>query len=146
MLHHQLIHVHDQYPPSYNSSSGNEVQASCVFRCIMNLLFHGAVLPQMAYLPAQEALLGVRPVASRCSTQLHWDDVPTISGLATEPLSSVTMLPSMLRSIPRQKPYRAINGVSSMHGIMQRSRMLHHDLLLHLRFQTTQVSHKYVLR
>ena len=112
----------------------------------MNLLFRGAVLPQMAYLPAQEALLGFRPVASRHSTQLHWDDVPTIFGLATEPLSSATMLPSMLRSIPRQKPYRAIGGVSNMHGIMQGSRMLHHDLLLHVRFQTAQVSHEHVLR
>ena len=111
----------------------------------MKLLFCGAVLPQMAYLPAQEALPGLRPISSRRSTQLHRHNIPTISGLATEPLSSATMLPSMLRSIPRRKPYRAISGVSSMHGIMQGSWMLHHDLLLHLQFQTTQVSHAYVL-
>ena len=67
----------------------------------MNLLFRGAVLPQMAYLPTQEALPGFRPVASRRSTQLHRDNVPAISGLATEPLSSATVLPSMLWSIPR---------------------------------------------
>ena len=112
----------------------------------MNLLFRGAVLPQMAYLPAQEALPGFRPVTSCRSTQLHWDDVPAISGLATEPLSSATVLPSMLRSIPRLKPYCAIRRVSSLHGIVQGSWMLHHDLLLHLRFQTAQVSHEYVLR
>ena len=100
----------------------------------------------MAYLPTQEALPGFRPVASRRSTQLHWDNVPAIFGLATEPLSSATVLPSMLRPISRQKPYCAISGVSSMHGIVQGGRMLHHDLLLHLRFQTAQVSHEYVLR
>ena len=109
----------------------------------MNLLFRGAVLPQMAYLPAQEALPGFRPVASRRSTQLHWDDVPAIFGLTTEPLPSATVLPSMLRPIPCRKPD---GGVSSMHGIVQGGRMLHHDLLLHLRFQTAQVSHEYVLR
>ena len=32
-----------------------------------------------------------------------------------------------------------------MHCIMQGSRVLHHDLLLHLRFQTVQVGHEYVL-
>ena len=100
----------------------------------------------MADLPAQEALPGFRPVSSRRSTQLHWDDVPAIFGLATEPLSSATVLPSMLRPISRRKPYCAISGVSSMHGIVQGGRMLHHDLLLHLRFQTAQVSHEYVLR
>ena len=99
----------------------------------------------MAYLPTQEALPGFRPVTSRRSTQLHWDDVPAMFGLATEPLSSTAMLPSMLWSIPRQKPYRAISRVSSMHCIMQRTWMLHYDLLLHLRFQTAQVSHEYVL-
>ena len=112
----------------------------------MNLLLHRIVLLRMANLPAQEALPGFRPVASRRSTQLHWDDVPAIFGLATEPLSSATVLPSMLRPIPRQKPYRAISRVSSMHGIVQGGQMLHHDLLLHLRFQTAQVSHEYVLR
>ena len=100
----------------------------------------------MANLPAQEALPGFRPVASRRSTQLHWDDIPAISGLATEPLSSTTVLPSMLRPIPCQKPYHAISGVSSMHSIVQGGRMLHHDLLLHLRFQTAQAGHEYVLR
>ena len=99
----------------------------------------------MAYLPTQEALSGFRPISSRRSTQLHWDDVPAIFGLASEPLSSAAVLPSMLRPIPCRKPYRAISGVSSVHCIMQRSRMLHHDLLLHLRFQTVQVSHEYVL-
>ena len=99
----------------------------------------------MADLPAQEALPGFRPVSSRRSTQLHWDDVPAIFGLATEPLSSATMLSSMLQPIPCRKPYRAISGVSSMHSIVQGGRMLHHDLLLHLRFQTAQVGHEYVL-
>ena len=99
----------------------------------------------MAYLPAQEALPGLRPVTSRRSTQLHWDDIPTISGLASKPLSSATVLSSMLRPIPRQKPDGAISGVSSMHSIVQGGRMLHHDLLLHLRFQTVQVGHEYVL-
>ena len=112
----------------------------------MNLLFHWAVLLQMTNLPAQEALTGFRPISSRGSTQLHWHDVPAKSGLSTEPLSSATVLPSMLRPIPRQKLYRAISGVSSMHGIVQGGRMLHHDLLLHLRFQTAQESHEYVLR
>ena len=111
----------------------------------MNLLFHATVLLQIANLPAQEALPGFRPVASRRSTQLHWDDVPAIFGLATEPLSSATVLPSMMRPIPCRKQYCTISGVSSMHGIVQ-GRMLHHDLLLHLRFQTAQVSHEYVLR
>ena len=100
----------------------------------------------MANLPAQEALPDFRPVASRRSTQLHWDDVPAIFGLTTEPLSSATVLPSMLRPIPCRKPDDAISGVSSMHSIVQGGWMLHHDLLLHLRFQTAQVGHEYVLR
>ena len=99
----------------------------------------------MAYLPTQKALLGFRPISSHCSTQLHRHGIPAISQLTVEPMPSATMLPSMLWSIPHQKPYLAICGVSSMHCIMQGSRVLHHDLLLHLQFQTVQVGHEYVL-
>ena len=112
---------------------------------MLNLLLHRTIFPQMANLSTQKALPGFRPISSCHSTQLYWHGIPAISWLTVEPVPSATMLPSMLRSIPGQKPYRAVCRVSSMHRIVQGSWVLHHNLLLDLWLQTALVGHQYIL-
>ena len=96
----------------------------------------------MPYFSTQEALACFRLSIPLHSTKLHRHSTATL-------LRSTLLIPAIgmqLTVPPRSKPHRAVGRIGSLHCRMQVNRIVQHNLLLHLRFEPSEVSKEDVLR
>ena len=102
----------------------------------------------MTCLATYKALPSLSLLRLSNSTQLHrYSTARALTrGLTTvKPTLQILGLQWVIPCPTRCKPHGAVCRVSTVHGVRQSARVTKHDLLLHLRFQTTQVCQQNVL-